>query len=151
MPLMAFTDYVAIRWQAYNSKGLAIDTTCYSGSGNRRGVVNYYGDNGLAKTQNLTLTYVQGFDCLRTDFKMSQYYMGDTVWAKSGYLVCKIDTSSPDSAIHHLKVQAAYCHKEFFGTISISYPGSISISFDGGKHSTFYRTAEITSSVKYID
>ena len=152
MPLMAFTDHVAMRWQAYNSQGLSIDSTVYSGSSNRYCKVYYYGDSGgIAKTQDVSLTYKSEFDCLHAEFKMSQYYMGDTVWAKSGVLVCKIQLSSPNSAMHHLKVQATYCHKEFWGSISISYPGSFSVSFDGGKHTNYYRTAEISSSVKYLD
>lgn len=151
MPLMAYTDRVAVRWQAYNSQGLSVDSTVNKGSANRYCKVYYYGDSGLAKTVDVTPTYKEDYNCLHVKFDMSQYYMGDTIWAKSGVLVFKMVIESSAGSMEYMKVQATYCHKEFVGSISISYPGSFSVSFDGGKHTNYYRTAVISSSVKYLD
>lgn len=150
MPLMAFTDRVAIRWKAFNKQGVAIDSTVYSGSANRYCKVYYYGDSGLAKTVDVDLVYKDAFDCLTGKVEMSQYYMGDTVWAKSGVIFCKIRLSSPDSAMHHLKFQATYAHKTLAGSLSLTFAGVVGVSFEGSC-ANYYRTAEITSSVKYLD
>mgnify|MGYP000532071442 CR=1 FL=1 len=61
MPLMAYNDKVAVRWQAYNSQGLSVDSTVNTGAANRSCKVYYYSDSGgIAKTENVELTYNDG-------------------------------------------------------------------------------------------
>lgn len=150
MPLMAYTDGVAVRWQAYNSKGLSVDSTVYSGSANRYCRVYYYGDYGLAKTVEVTPSYRSDFNCLHAEFDMSKSYMGDTVWAKSGDFVCKITIPSTGGTMQYIKIQATYGHQTFFEGLSITFAGVVGVSFKGDC-TNYYRTAEIKSSVKYLD
>lgn len=150
MPLMAFQDSVAMRWQAYNRNGLSIDSTCYNVANSRYGSVNYFNDYGLAKTESLEMISYSGFDCMRANFKMSKTYNGDIIWAKSGSITCKIELSSPYSSMDHMKVQATYGHATMQFSLGISFPAAFGVSF-----STFctnyYRTAEIRSSITYLD
>ena len=148
-PLAAFTDSVAVRWQAYDSKGHSIDTTCYDTSSTRYASVKYYNDYGLANTETISVSSQSGFSCMRANFKMSKIYKGENVWAKSGSITCKIEDRT-SSAIHHIKVQATYGHSTLQPTsLSISFSGDYGVSF-GMVCQNYYRTAEIRSSVVYI-
>lgn len=149
-PLIAKTDSVAVRWQGYDSQGHSIDMTCYSGSNYRYGSIKYYGSSGLAKTESLTIQSYSGFDCLRSNFSMNKSYNGETIWAKSGSLTCKIDKSASGNAIEYVKFQGTYGHSTLnVGTPSIDFSGVIGISFGTGVEN-YYKTAEIRSSVTYI-
>ncbi len=152
MPLMAYNDKVAVRWQAYNSKGLSVDSTVNKGSANRSCKVYYYSDSGgIAKTENVNVTYKEEYNCLHTDgFAMSQIYKGDTVWAKSGYVVFKMEIESSAGSMEYMKVQATYGHKTFLGGMSLTFKGILGVAFEGSC-TNYYRNAQIKSSVKYLD
>lgn len=151
MPLMAYTDRVAVRWQAYNSQGLSVDSNVNKGSANRYCKVYYYSDSGgIAKTVDVTPTYKEEYNCLHVKFDMSQYYMGDTIWAKSGVLVFKMVIESSAGSMEYMKVQATYGHKTFLGGMSLTFNGILGVSFEGAC-TNYYRNAQIKSSVKYLD
>ena len=52
---------------------------------------------------------------------------GSTLWAKSGYITCRVQTDG--IAVNYANFQATYGHQVFNGTISISAGGTFGIAF----------------------
>ncbi|MGM9670547.1 MAG: hypothetical protein ACI3XD_03125 [Oscillospiraceae bacterium] len=133
MPLMSLNEYVGVCWQGVNSSGGIVDMTNSPNTGsattNRVGAVTYYDVNSGAQsgTYSLSLTYDSINKRLTTNFPMARSVGGSTLWAKSGYITCKIQTDGV--AVNYANFQATYGHQVSSGTISISAGGTFGIAF----------------------
>lgn len=147
-PLSLGKDSVGVRWQGFDRNGYDVDMTSYKE--NRYGSVNYYNDYGFIKTVNLNIDSAAEFNSLKADFSMKTISNGENLWAKSGSITCKIDKKASANAIEYIKFQGTYGHATINpGTLSVSYSGSVGLSFSWGCEN-YYKTAEIQSSVVYI-
>ena len=58
---------------------------------------------------------------------MARSVGGSTLWAKPGYITCRVQTDG--IAVNYANFQATYGHQVFNGTISISAGGTFGIAF----------------------
>jgi hypothetical protein len=154
MPLIAKTDAVAVRWRGVDPNGHIIDLVNYSGSANRSAFVSYYYDNGSGSytTDTITVGSASDYNSLHASFPMSKTSYGDTLWAKSGSLTCKLQLDASNT-INYIKFQASYGHKTSVLSFSLgySYSGDVGVSITPvDKVENYYRTAKISSSVTYL-
>lgn len=134
MPLINMEDHVGVRWQGVNNSGYTVDMSNDPNSGsattNRVGKVTYYDVNGGAQsaTESLSLTLDAINKSLTTDFPMSKNVGGSTIWAKSGYITCRV-TTRDGVVVNYVNFQATYGHKTLNWSIGISYSGGFGIGF----------------------
>lgn len=133
MPLMALKEYVGMRWQGVDSNGYTVDMTnppnTSSSSSNRSGTVTYYDVNSgeQSGTYPLNLIYGSVDKIVSANFPMSKSVGGSTLWAKSGYITCRVQTNGVP--VNYVNFQATYGHQVISGSVSISVGGAFGISF----------------------
>lgn len=154
MPLMTKTDAVAVRWLCVDPNGHYIDLTNYDTSATRSASVSYYYDNasGGYVTNSISVGAKNEYNSLHASFPMTKMSNGDTLWAKSGSLTCKLELDA-SNAINYVKFRATYGHttKMLSFSLGYSYSGDIGVSVTPlDKVENYYRTAKISSGVTYL-
>lgn len=133
MPLMALKEYVGMRWQGVDSNGYTVDMTnppnTSSSSSNRSGTVTYYDVNSGEQSGTYPLNLINGSvdKIVSANFPMSKSVGGSTLWAKSGYITCRVQTNGVP--VNYVNFQATYGHQVISGSVSISVGGAFGISF----------------------
>lgn len=122
-----------MRWQGVDSNGYTVDMTnppnTSSSSSNRSGTVTYYDVNSgeQSGTYPLNLIYGSVDKIVSANFPMSKSVGGSTLWAKSGYITCRVQTNGVP--VNYVNFQATYGHQVISGSVSISVGGAFGISF----------------------